>query len=222
MARPSGSKHEAPREVALPSPLTAFARSSLERDGDYEAVHFDGLSFARQVAEDAKFLGCRFERCAFDETSLRRAHISECLIEELHATSFDTGDSVWRDTLVTVRRVGALLAAGASLSSVRLRGGRLDLLDFSGAHLVAVAFEGCAVGELDLGTAEGRGLSFEGSEIELLDVTGSRLVDADLTGATIGAVRGVAGLRGATVTPVQLMDLAPHLAAHLGIKVRGD
>jgi uncharacterized protein YjbI with pentapeptide repeats len=222
VARPSGTKHEPPREVALPSPLAAFTRSSLERDGDYDAVRFDGLSFAGQVAEDANFLGCRFERCAFDETSLRRAHISECLLDEVRATSFDTGDSVWRDTLVTVRRVGAMLATGASWSSVRLRGGRLDLVDFSGARLVDVAIEGCAIGELDLGTAEARGLAFEDCEIELLDVTGARLAGADLTGATIGAVRGVSGLRGATITPVQLMDLAPQLAAHLGVKVRGD
>ena len=222
MARSSGAKHEPPREVALPSPLTAFSRSSLERDGDYEAVHFEALSFAGQVAEYANFLGCRFDRCAFDEASLRRAHISDCLFEEVRATSVDTGDSVWRDALVTVRRVGALLAPGASWSSVRVRGGRLDLVDLSGAHLADVAFEGCAMGELDLGTAEARGLSFEDCEIELLDVTGARLVSADLTGATIGAVRGVSGLRGATITPAQLMDLAPLLAAHLGVKVGGD
>ena len=152
---------------------------------------------------------------------MRRARFSECLLDDLHATSLDAADSVWRDTLLTVRRVGALLATGASWSSVRVRGGRLDLVDLSGAKLAGVAFEGCVIGELDLGTAEARDLRFEGCKIELLDVGGARLGGADLTGAVLGAVRGVAGLRGATITAEQLVDLAPQLAAHLGLKVRG-
>ena len=222
MVRPGGSKPEPPREIALPSPLADFPGVVLEPHGDYDAVHFAGLDLAGQRFDDAAFLGCRLERCGLDGVSMRRARISECLLDELHATSIDTADSVWRDSLVTVRRVGALLAIGASWSSVRVRGGRLDLVDLSGAKLAGVAFDGCAIGELDLGTVEARDLTLSGCQIELLDVTGARLVRADFTGATIGAVRGVAGLRGATVTPAQLVDLASLLAAHVGLKVRGE
>ena len=32
-------------------------------------------------------------------------------------------------------------------------------------------------------------------------------------------VRGIGGLRGATISPSQLLDLAPLLAAHVGVKV---
>jgi uncharacterized protein YjbI with pentapeptide repeats len=222
-ARPDAkpvAKSEPPSEVALPETLTAFAGTSLEPRGDYDAVRFAGLDFAGQAADDAGFLGCWLERCGLDGVSMRRARISECRLDELRAASLDAADSVWRDTLVTVRRVGALLSTGGSWSSVRVRGGRLDLVDLSGAKLTSVAFEGCVIGELDLGTVEARDLTFEGCEIELLDVTGARLIRTDLTGASIGAVRGVAGLRGATVTPAQLVDLAPLMAAHLGIKVR--
>jgi uncharacterized protein YjbI with pentapeptide repeats len=211
---------EAPREVALPAGMAPFAGGALSPDGDYDAVHFAGLDFADQCADDAAFLGCWLERCGLDEVSMRRVRISECRLDDLQATSLDVTDSTWRDSLLTVRRVGALMAIGASWSSVRVRGGRLDLVDLSGARLHGVAFEGCAIGELDLGTCEGRDLAFESCEIELLDVTGARLVNADLTGATIGAVKGVAGLRGAIVSPTQLIDLAPQLAAHLGMKVR--
>ena len=206
-----------PGEIALPETLTSFLGPALEPHGDYDAVHFAGLDFAGQAANDAGFLGCWFERCGLDGVSMRRARVSECRLDELRATSLDAADSVWRDTAVTVRRVGALLSTGGAWSSVRVRGGRLDLVDLSGTKLASVAFEGCAIGELDLGTVEARDLSFAGCEIELLDVTGARLVRADLTGASIGGVRGVAGLRGATVTAQQLMDLAPLMAAQLGI-----
>lgn len=222
-ARPgakSVTQTEPPREVALPDTMTAFAGERLESHGDYDAVRFAGLDFTGQAADDAAFLGCWLERCSLDGVSMRRVRVSECRLDELRATSLDAADSIWRDTLVTVRRVGALLSTGGSWSSVRVRGGRLDLVDLSGATLTSVAFEGCVIGELDLGTVEARDLTLQDCEIELLDVTGSRLVRADLTGASIGAVRGVAGLRGATLTPAQVADLAPLMAAHLGIKVR--
>ena len=221
MAKPGG-RPEPAREIALPETLAPFTGASLEPHGDYDAVHFASLDFAGQAADDAAFLGCLLERCGLDGASIRRARISECLLDELRATSLDAADSVWRDSLVTVRRVGALLAIGATWSSVRVRGGRLDLVGLSGAKMAGVAFDGCSIGELDLGTTDARDLTLEGCQIELLDLTGARLVRADFTGATIGAVRGVEGLRGATITPAQLIDLAPQLAAHVGIKVSGQ
>ncbi len=204
----------------MPTGIAPFAGGGLTAHADYDSVHFPVLDFAGQIADDATFFGCRLERCGMDGVRMRRARLSECWLDEIHATSVDAADSTWRDTLVSVRRVGALLLAGASLSSVRVRGGRLDLVDLSGARLRGVAFDGCAIGELDLGAAEGRDLSFEGCEVELLDVTGARLSAADFTRATIGAVKGVDGLRGAVITPGQLVDIAPLLAAHLGLKVR--
>lgn len=225
MAKPAGKfagRPEPPREIAMPEVLTPFAGDALIPRGDYDAVHFAGFDFAGQAADDAAFLGCRLERCGLDGVSMRRARISETLLDELHATSIDAADSIWRDSLLTVRRIGALLAIGATWSSVRVRGGRLDLVDLSGAKLAGVAFEGCSIGELDLGTVEARDLTLTSCEIELLDVSGARLVRADITGARIGAVKGVDGLRGATITPAQLVDLAPRMAAHLGIKISGD
>ena len=120
--------------------------------------------------------GCRLDRCCLDGVSMRRARDRRLPDRRAACASLDVTDSIWRDTLVTVRRVGALLAIGASWSSVRVRGGRLDLVDLSGAKLHGVALEGCVIGELDLGTAEARDVSFEGCEIGLLDVSGARLV----------------------------------------------
>jgi len=218
----AGGRSEPPREIALPQTLRPFAGASLEPHGDYDAVHFAVLDLEGQTADDAAFLGCRLERCGLDGVSMRRARVSECLLDEIHATSLDAADTVWRDSLMTVRRVGALLTIGATWSSVRVRGGRLDLVDLSGAKMAGVAFDGCSIGELDLGTAEARDLTLEGCQIELLDVTGARLVRADFTGAAIGAVKGVEGLRGASISASQMVDLAPQMAAHLGIKVRSE
>jgi uncharacterized protein YjbI with pentapeptide repeats len=98
---------------------------------------------------------------------------------------------------------------------------KANLLDLRGARLTDVAFEDCAIGELDLGDAELRSVRFEATTVDDLAVEGTRMIDVDLTGARLGVVRGIAGLRGARIGPGQLQGLAPLLAATLGIAV-GD
>jgi uncharacterized protein YjbI with pentapeptide repeats len=217
--RTGGRRREPPDAVELP-PLAPFAGPSLAANGDYEAVDFVELDLAGQAADDAALLGCRLDRCGLDGVSLRRARISDCMLADIHATSLDATDSTWRDSLLAVGRIGALLACGVTWTRVRVRGGKIDLLDLSGSHLVDVVLEACAIGVLDLGEAELRSVRFDGCTIEDLDVAGARLSDVDLAGATLRLVRGIGGLRGATIGPGQLLDLAPLLAAHAGLRVR--
>jgi uncharacterized protein YjbI with pentapeptide repeats len=51
-------------------------------------------------------------------------------------------------------------------------------------------------------------------------VTGASLEEVDLSGASLGSIVGVESLRGAIMSDTQLADLAPVLAAQLGITVR--
>jgi uncharacterized protein YjbI with pentapeptide repeats len=220
---PGPSKRpEPPTSIALPALVPWLVGAALRGHEDYEATDFSGPDLARTEATGATFLACRFERCGLDEASLRHSRFSECLVSEPHASSLDVADSTWRDTLVTSPRIGALLAVGTSWSGVRVRGGKIDLLDLNGAKLADVVIEGTVIEELDLGTAQARWTRLVGCDIGVLDVTGARLTEVDLSGSTIREVRGIEGLRGATISPSQLLELAPALAAHVGLKVRAD
>ena len=62
-------------------------------------------------------------------------------------------------------------------------------------------------------------LRFERCRVAVLDVTRAALTRVDLRGAELSGLRGLASLRGATITSGQLLDLAPALAEHLGVTV---
>ena len=47
----------------------------------------------------------------------------------------------------------------------------------------------------------------------------ARCAQVDLRGSRLSVARGVEGLAGATVDPVQLIELAPQLAQRLGLRV---
>jgi uncharacterized protein YjbI with pentapeptide repeats len=75
------------------------------------------------------------------------------------------------------------------------------------------------VTELDLDQARRERVSFEGCTLEEPHLMGATYKDVDFSGATLRSPRGVAGLKGAVVGRAQLVDLAEHLAAELGLVV---
>ena len=50
----------------------------------------------------------------------------------------------------------------------------------------------------------------------------ARVAGLDLRRTRVGTVRGVGGLHGAVMAPDQLLELAPLLADHIGIRVESS
>jgi uncharacterized protein YjbI with pentapeptide repeats len=214
-----GQVPEPPREISLPD-LAGFDGAVVEPHGDYDAVAFEDLDLTDQNANNANFLDCRIERCRLDGLLMRRTRVVDCLLSDLQAVSLDVAESVWRDSLVTGGRLGVLTAPRAKWSRVRVRGAKLDFVNLRGSQLQDVVFESCVIAEIDFADARLTGVSFLDCKVDDLNVQGGALSRVDLSGATLQTVRGLGGLRGAIVSQDQLLDLAPLLAAHLGLEVR--
>lgn len=200
--------------------LTAFDGTRLDAHHDYDGIAFVDLDLTGQDAADVRFLESRLDRCAVDGLSLRRARILGSLIADAHGASVDLADSTWRDSLMTGGRLGAVQLPGATMTAVRFRGTKLDYLNLSGAKLDDVVFEGCELGDVDARGATLHSVRFSNCTITELNVTEARLSKVDLSGARLRSLIGVDNLRGSTINHGQLLDLAPQLAAQLGIEVR--
>jgi len=202
--------------------LTDFDAGILEPAHDYDAVLFEDLDFTGQDAADARFLECRLERCCVEGLTLRRARVVGCLFADLYGASVDLADSTWRDSRLTGGRLGALGLPGAAWSGIRLRGVKLGFINLAGARLEDVVFEGCEIGSIDAGAAQLRSVAFADCSVGELNVGEATLSKVDLSGAKLRSLIGVDNLRGAIVSHSQLLDLAPQLAAQLGLEVRPD
>jgi uncharacterized protein YjbI with pentapeptide repeats len=221
MVRRAGRRSTTEHEMSLPD-LADFDRDRLEAHRDYEAVDFGGRDFTGQIASDARFLECRLERCRLDGLSMPRARLVGSLLVEVRGAAVDFTDSVWRDCLVSGGRLGAMTLDGATWTGIRVRGTHIGFMNLAGAHLEDVAFEGCEIGSLDARFAELRSVAFVDCSVDELNVAGATLSKVDLSGATLRSLVGVESLRGAIVSRGQLVDLAPLLAAELGLEVRGE
>ncbi|WP_243740708.1 pentapeptide repeat-containing protein [Streptomyces sp. 8K308] len=211
-----------PPNFRLPE-LRSFAEpGGLEPEGDYDALEFADLDLTGAEAPSATFLECALRRCVLNEANLRHARLLDGVLDAPRGVGTLLADAQLRDLEITDARLGGVQLSGATLTRVRVRGGKIDYLNLRQAKLVDVAFEGCVLVEPDFGGARLERVSFEGCELRGADLTAAELRDVDLRGTTLlDLTRGIDRLRGAVITPSQLLDLAPRLAAELGLRVEG-
>jgi uncharacterized protein YjbI with pentapeptide repeats len=86
--------------------------------------------------------------------------------------------------------------------------------DLSGTRLEGATFLSCQFRSIEADVARWRGVSARLT-------TFARCRSTDLRGSSLEDLDGAGGLAGATIDAVQLMELAPALAHHIGLRVDG-
>jgi uncharacterized protein YjbI with pentapeptide repeats len=187
-------------------------------DGDYDGELFTG-DLSGQGAGNARFLECRFDGCDLSELRAPRARFADTTLYAVRGAGVDLAETEWLDCVVSGARLGAVQLYGAELRRVRFEGGKIDFLNLRGATLREVQFVDCMLTEPDFGAASLEKVGFEGCRLVSPDFSQATMKDVDLSAADLVAPRGLTSLSGATISRLQLLDLAPALADQLGIRV---
>ena len=192
----------------------------LESGGDYDRLTLDGERLEGQDASEARFLDCTFVDCVLDDADLGHARLVDTQWRGVRAATLGMASATWQDGTLTDCRLGAVQAYGGRWTRVEVVGGKVDYLNLRDATLEHVRFTGVVIDELDLARVRALSLTFEDCRVRRLDVTGATLRDADVRGIRdLQHLDGIAGLAGATISTEQLVELAPALAEHLGLRV---
>jgi uncharacterized protein YjbI with pentapeptide repeats len=196
-------------------------RGGLDVEGDYDTVHLHGvLAEAGTRAAGARFLEAALTDCVFDGVDLRGARFNDVWASGCRLTACSLAGGQWLDTAVVGSSLAGVELYDAVLRRVTFVRCKLDSVNLRATALHDVVFEDCVLRDVDFGEARLKGVAFPGSRIERATFGRSVLADTDLRGAVaIDLADGYESLRGAVVTPVQLLDLAPMLAQALGLTV---
>jgi uncharacterized protein YjbI with pentapeptide repeats len=215
----SGVKGARRPEVRLPA-LEPYRDGRLEPDGDYDSLEFREEDLTGQDGGGARFMDCALRGCALDETRLRHARLLDSVLTAPRGVGTDLAEATLRDVELVDARLGGAQLHGAVLERVLIRGGKIDYLNLRKAKLRDVVFEGCVLVEPDFGGARLERVEFVDCVLKGADLSGVTLTDVDLRGAAqLEIARGVERLAGSVISPAQLLDLAPVLAAELGVRV---
>ncbi|EWT00691.1 hypothetical protein N865_21325 [Intrasporangium oryzae NRRL B-24470] len=186
---------------------------------DHDGVRFEGTDFTEAAAEGASFLECTLVGCALDDVHLEGSRWAESAWERVHGVGVALHEASLVETTIEDCRLAAVSAWGSVWRDVTVRGGKIDFLNLRGARLKDVAFVDCVISGLDLQEATVSGVGFEGCTLVEPEFGRGSYAALDLSGATLRSPRGLAGLRGATLSRPQVIELADLLAAELGITV---
>lgn len=209
------------RELPYAAYLEPLDGAALRHDGNYTEAHLDGAEIDGGEATSVRFIESAFTGVTLTGMGLERARLSDVWVSRNRWVGVRFADAEWLDVSILDSVLAGVQAYGSRLRRVVFERCKIDTLNLRGATLVDVAFEGCELDELDCAGASLTNVSFAGSAIRNARLSGVKLKKVDLRGAReLGVADGADSLRGAIVDGRQLIELAPALAAALGIEVR--
>ena len=207
----------ASRPPVMPRVLRPQTLAGLADGFELEAAVIAGETHTKLVAravslEASSLQAVELSSCLLKASSLIDVGLDDCL---LFGSDFD--GSGWRRVAISGGMSSGLVLSDTVLEDVSFRQVKLTLANFRVSKLKRVSFIDCDLTEADFQAARLDQVSFRGCQLRGADFSGCQVVAADLRGAQVAALKGVAGLRGAVFAAAQIIALAPHLAAELGL-----
>lgn len=155
-----------------------------------------------------------------DGIDLTGATLIDVEITDARIASLRLRDANLRRVRITGGRLGTLDLSGTRIDELELRGVRIDYLNLGGAKATDVEIADCGIRTLDMPQAELVRLRVADTRTDEVDPRGLRATHVDLRGLDAGAFLDANSLRGTTLSSFQVQQLAPVLAAGIGIHVR--
>ncbi len=196
------------------------AAEAADGDDDLDEVELAYLTLDTMFWTGRRRLGSsRVVDLVVRDWRARAASLVDSVVERADVVALSAAESGWWNVEVLQSRIGSAELYDAALRNVHFVRCKLGYLNLRGANLTDVAFTDCVIEDLDLMRATATRVSFSGTRVSRLELSGSKLEDVDLRGASLADIGSLEGLRGATITLDQLLEIAPALAERLGIKV---
>ncbi len=186
----------------------------------YEDEFIADAAFVDQECAGGVFEACRLLRVDLSGTKLRRLRIEHSELENVEASGADWLAARIAQTTIRDSRLLGIQLGDAELREVTFENCRLDMASFRGADASELELRDCVLSECELNGAKIRSSRFSGCDFADADFTQVKLDGVDLRGSRLSIARGYSDLRGAIVDGVQLVELAPALAAELGIAIQ--
>lgn len=186
------------------------------RGVDLLAAHLD-LSGVVDLAH-ASLEQCTITADA-DTVDLTGATVLDVAITGIRVASLSMRDAGIRRLRITGGRIGTLDLSTTRIDELELRDLRIDYLTLGGAKGTDILVVDSTVRALDVPQAQLTRVRFENCRSDEVDPRGLQAKDVDLRGLDAAAFVDVNGLRGTTLTGLQVQQLAATLAAGVGIRI---
>jgi uncharacterized protein YjbI with pentapeptide repeats len=166
---------------------------------DWEMCEFGACSMASTTWVKSHFTDTAFYECDLANTILDQCGLQRVEFEHARLTGFDP--------------------SGSTLQSVAIRDSVAEMSVWRFSKLERAEFRNCRLAGSDWNSATLDRVTFAGCDLTGADFHDARLDDVTFTACDFAGIKGVTGLRGATVDAADLLDLTVVMAGALGIRI---
>ena len=208
----------APDVPPEPTPLDAGAALRPDEPSWSDAV-LDGAQLGGLERTGLSIVGSRLERVDLAAARLHGLRMVDAVLHGCNLANVQArGASLVRCELRGCRLTGSSWAE-SRMTDVLVKDCRVDLAAFTSATLERVTFDGCRLAQSDFQDVSCVSVRFLSCDLSECDLTDAHFRRSELRGCELSGVHGVERLRGVGIEWGDLMELAPALAAALGIRV---
>jgi uncharacterized protein YjbI with pentapeptide repeats len=163
--------------------------------------------------------GSTFKQVLITGVNLDKCDCTDVEFGRLEAAGLRTYKARFQRVTFTDCRLTGADFAEAIFEDCVFKNVKLDEAGFRFAKFTRVRFEDCMLSATDFSSARFAQVMFTSCNLEGTNFDAAQCANTDISSEDITNVRGILGLKGATISPEQLVQIAPLLAAELGFQI---
>jgi uncharacterized protein YjbI with pentapeptide repeats len=202
--------------------------------GEVEPAPFDGLPDDESEIEDVRLSHARFgaetytlvdwryatfDACSLAGSTWNRSHFTDAVFHDCDLANAVCDKSGFERVRFRRGRMTGFTASGCTLTDVQIDEALADLSVWRFAKLEHAVIRDCRLTQSDWMSAALTNVRFERCDFSAANFSQCQLDGVSFARCAFDGVRGVDGLRGATVDRTALYDLTEPMAAALGLTI---
>ena len=188
--------------------------------GATQAPDGDLVELTRLDLESGQAAEGRLQGADLAEAKLRGLCLRDVAGEDVNAVNGDWRGAELNRVSFEGARLTGLDLGEARLEEVHFKSCKLDYANFRHAVVEHVTFEDCVLTNADFQGSQIYAIRFAACQLGAADFSKAELAHVDFRGSELTLAGSILGLGGATIDPLQLMDLSRAMAHELGIVVK--
>lgn len=206
------------RAPLLPAIVTPGSLTLVD-EARFEALHVIEQDVSEQTAKSVAIHEARLDKVLFTGAGLEKLDMQDVMIKGGDWSGAHCASGGWLRVACNSVRMAGIDLSECTVKDVIFSGCRLDLANFRNTTLTRVQFIDCTLVETDFQNATLQHVSFAQSVLDKTEFSQVKATHLDFREAQLLEVRGWQYLKNAQLDNVQLMAVAPQLAAALGLKI---
>lgn len=202
----------------------------LEDSSDLADLIKSDYTLEKLLLQNEDIAGLRAQGFSVNESRLKKLNATSAKLEKtsfldaelLHCDliAISLAESSWQRVLIKSSRCSGMQLQTSTLKNVTFDDCKLNLANFRFSKLTNVRFKDCLLDEADFYAAVLKNVEFQNCVMNKTEFSGSELKVVDFRTSDIVNIANISSLAGASIDYVQLIGIAPKLAAELKIKVQ--